>query len=154
MFVRTTVHIGSWSARMAFVVLHTVVPLVMGMLFFDLVEPHILWRRRDACFFSAGNVDAMTIVESFAQDRTEIERLVGFAQDRVINGKTIPKPVTYAETSSHPDILKLLDDVADDNIPLGIPVPRKTNPIPLIWWNRQTHRTSGLPLVPRGRDRA
>ena len=108
----------------------------------------------DACFFSAGNVDAMTIVESFAQDRTEIERLVGFAQDRVINGKTIPKPVTYAETSSHHDILKLLDDVADDNIPLGIPVPRKTNPIPLIWWNRQTHRTSGLPLVPRGRDRA
>ena len=105
-------------------------------------------------FFSAANVDAMTIVESFAQDRTEIERLVGFAQDRVINGKTIPKPVTYAETSSHPDILKLLDDVADDNIPLGIPVPRKTNPIPLIWWNRQTHRTSGLPLVPRGRDRA
>ena len=42
MFARTTVHIGSWSARMDFVVLPTGVPLVLGMHFFDRFEPHIL----------------------------------------------------------------------------------------------------------------
>ena len=47
MFARTTVHIGSWSARMAFLVLHTGVPLALGMPFFDCFEPHILWRRRE-----------------------------------------------------------------------------------------------------------
>ena len=52
------------------------------------------------------------------------------AQDRVINGKTIPKPVEYSEISSHRNILKLLDDFADlfpYNLPLGLPVPRETN---------------------------
>ena len=135
MFARTTVHIGSWSARMAFVVLPTGVPLVLGMPFFDRFEPHILWRRReylihegntthvlradllpraygpaaaplllpnlphanvspclpilpsgDACFFTAANVDVTTLVEPYAHDRTEIERLVDLAQDRVIHG--------------------------------------------------------------------
>ena len=179
MFARTTVHIGSWSARMAFVVLHTGAPLVLGMPFFDRFEPHILWRRReylihegntthvlsadllppaygpaaaplllpnlrpanvspclpilpsgDACFFTAANVDVTTLVEPSAHDRTEIERLVDLAQDRVIHGKTIPKPIKNAETPYHPDILKLLDEFADvfpDNLPLGLPGPRETD---------------------------
>ena len=47
MFPLTAVHIGSWSARMAFVVIHTGVPLVLGMPFFNRFKPHVLWRRRE-----------------------------------------------------------------------------------------------------------
>ena len=68
-------------------------------------------------------------MEPSAHDRTEIERLVDLSQDRVIHGKTIPKPIKNAETPYHPDILKLLDEFADvfhDNLPLGLPVSRKT----------------------------
>ena len=75
-------------------------------------------------------MDATTIVEPYAQDRTEIERLVDLAQDRVINGKTIPKPVKNADTPSNPDILMLLEDFADvfqDHLSLGIRVTCETD---------------------------
>ena len=69
-------------------------------------------------------------MEPSAHDRTEIERLVDLAQDLVIHGKTISKPIKNAETPYHTDILKLLDEFADvfpDNLPLGLPVPRETD---------------------------
>ena len=40
----------------------------------------------DVCFFTAANVDVTTLVEPSTHDRTEIERLVDLAQDRVIHG--------------------------------------------------------------------
>ena len=147
MFEHTTLHICSWSARMAFVILPTGVPLVMDMPFFDRFEHHILWRRReyliyegrttnvlradllpraygpaaaprlltnvppahistclpilpsgDSCFFTSQNVDVTTTVEHSAQNRTDIERLVDLAQDRVISVKTTHKPVNNAGT--------------------------------------------------------
>ena len=96
-------------------------------------------------------MDVTTLVEPFAHDRTEIERLVDLAKVRVINGKTIPKPIKNAETPYHPDILKLLYEFADvftDNLPLGLPVPRETDhSIDLV--EHEKH----LPLITRGRDR-
>ena len=67
------------------------------------------------------NVDAKTIMEPSAQDRTEIERLVDLAKCRVINGKTIHMPINNSDTPSHPDIHKFLDDFAGvfpDYLPL------------------------------------
>jgi len=46
MFARTTDHVRSWSARMAFFVLHTGMPIVLGMQFCHRVEPHVMWRLR------------------------------------------------------------------------------------------------------------
>ena len=43
-FARTTVRIGKWSARMAFTIFPTGLPLVLGMPFFVRFEPQMLWR--------------------------------------------------------------------------------------------------------------
>ena len=43
-FARIKLRIGTWTARMAFTVLPTGVPLVLGMPFFLKYEPRILWR--------------------------------------------------------------------------------------------------------------
>ena len=112
----------------------------------------------DECFFTAANVDVNTIVEPSAQDRAEIESLVDRAQDRVINGKTIPKPVKNAETPSHPDFLKFWTNSRTYSPIISLwafqflakPV------IPLIWWGGtcKTTRASGLPLILCRRDRA
>ena len=43
-FVRTTAHIGTWNARMAFTVMETGIPLVIGMPLFMRFEPTPKWR--------------------------------------------------------------------------------------------------------------
>jgi len=44
-FVRASVRIGTWLLRMAFVVLPTEIPLVLGMPFFARFEPRITWSK-------------------------------------------------------------------------------------------------------------
>ena len=58
-FVRAHIQIDSWAARMAFVVLPTGVPLVLGMPFFDRFEPRIKWRQRQ--FIIADNATSHTL---------------------------------------------------------------------------------------------
>ena len=51
---------------MAFVVLPTGVPLVLGMPLFDCFEPHILWRRREYLIYAGRTIaiceDLLTVL--------------------------------------------------------------------------------------------
>ena len=58
-FVRAHIQISSLAARMAFVVLPTGVPLVLGMPFFDRFEPRIKWRQRQ--FIVTDNATSHTL---------------------------------------------------------------------------------------------
>ena len=89
------------------------------------------------------------------QDRTEVERLVDLAHERVINGKTITKQVKNADTPSHHDILTLFDEFAGvfpDNLLWAFQFLAKPI-ITLIWWNmKKSPRIGSTAYPPRKRS--
>ena len=111
-FVRATVNIGTFSARMAFAVTQTGIPLVLGMPFHYRFEPIPRWRARKFVIYFEGRVHVLNAEPLQRLLKSDLANPVNFAN--VLRTNLPPMPVTAPPRS--PLITPKFCSIAEDKI--------------------------------------